>query len=139
VQSEVGDRLGAAAASADLRAGDDGDGPEHRRPGAGERIAHAAAPAEARREALCRVDTQVRVEPPDDVVDEGDVFPAGVGPAVVVFTVDRDGDRSGAAGIRAVGFTSTTLMVCDEDNGIEPSVSNGEFHRRMGLPVNSGR
>ncbi|AXE84119.1 hypothetical protein C1703_03835 [Streptomyces sp. Go-475] len=82
VDSEVGDGLGAAAASADLGAGDDGDGPEDVRAAACECVAHSAAPAESRGEALCRVDAETGLDAPDHVVDEGDVLTARVRPAV---------------------------------------------------------
>lgn len=98
VDGEVSDGVGAPVAATDDAAAEDADGAEGAGAGAGQRVAHAAAPAEARGEAGGLVDAEVGLDLLDDGVDEGDVLAAVVGPAgVAAVGSDEDGAALGAS------------------------------------------
>lgn len=86
-----GDGIVAALAPGQLAAGDGSDGPDLLAAGAGPGKGDGAAVREAGREALRRLDAQVRLDGPHHVVDEGDVLTALVGPSGVE-TVGGDED-----------------------------------------------
>jgi hypothetical protein len=83
VDTEVRDRVGAAATAAKLAAGDNSDGAEVLGARAGDGEGHGTAVGETDSEALALVDAEVVLDGLPHGVDERDVLAAGVAPAVV--------------------------------------------------------
>ena len=102
VDAEVGDGVAAAVTAADQTASQDWHSAELAGARTSKGIGHAPAETESRRKPRALVNAEIGLDLLDDGINEGDVLPALVGPAIVDTAGGDEDGAAGGAGLQAV-------------------------------------
>lgn len=118
-----------SVAAAQLATGDDGDSTDHGRSGTGDSIGHGAAVAEPSGEPLGGLHAEIGFDSLDELIEEGDVLAALVGPAgVETVGDDKDGGVVGES-VEAVvreGAALVDVLAVDDLLGAAAELVPGE-------------